>query len=177
MDGSLINLLDIILLAFLVITALAVVLIRNLLVSVILLGIFSLLMAAMYIVMGAPDVAITEAAIGAGISTLLLLAVLLLTGEQEKPSKHPLLPIILMGITGAALFLAVSSLPAFGDGTSAAATHVIPYYLSESSEEIGIPNVVTSILASYRGFDTMGEVFVVFTAGISVFMLLGKDDH
>lgn len=174
MDSSILALLDVILLAFLVVTALVVVLAHNLLVSTILLGIYSLLMAAMYLVMGAPDVAITEAAIGAGISTLLLLAVLLLTGEEEKPSKHPLLPIVLMVITGSALFAAVINLPEYGASDSAAATHVIPYYLTESRSEIDIPNVVTAILASYRGFDTMGEVFVVFTAGISVLMLLGK---
>ena len=38
----------------------------------------------------------------------------------------------------------------------------------------GIPNVVTSVLASYRGYDTLGEVTVIFTAGIAVLLLLGN---
>ena len=48
-----------------------------------------------------------------------------------------------------------------------------PEYLERSAEEIGIPNVVTSILASYRGYDTMGETAVIFTAGVGVLAMLG----
>ena len=53
-----------------------------------------------------------------------------------------------------------------------AQVHVAPHYLKESIEEIDVPNVVTSILASYRGFDTLGEVAVVFTAGIGVLLII-----
>ncbi len=48
-----------------------------------------------------------------------------------------------------------------------------PHYLEESEHEIGIPNVVTSVLASYRGYDTMGETTVIFTAMVGVLMLMG----
>jgi hypothetical protein len=44
--------------------------------------------------------------------------------------------------------------------------------MEHTREEIAIPNIVTAILASYRGFDTMGEVGVIFTAGISITALL-----
>ena len=37
-----------------------------------------------------------------------------------------------------------------------------------------MPNLVTAVLASYRGFDTLGEVTVVLTAGIGVLLLLGR---
>lgn len=161
------------LLSLLVVTAIAVSVIRNLLTATIILGIYSFLMAAMYLVLGAPDVAITEAAIGAGISTILFLAVLLLVGENEKASKHPILPLVVVFITGAMLIYAALDMPSFGDPDAIANTHLIPHYLEESGKEIGIPNVVTSILASYRGFDTLGEVFVIFTAGVSVLMLIG----
>jgi multicomponent Na+:H+ antiporter subunit B len=50
---------------------------------------------------------------------------------------------------------------------------VVPRYLEESGAEIGLPNVVTSVLASYRGYDTLGETTVIFTAGIGVLLLLG----
>ena len=49
-----------------------------------------------------------------------------------------------------------------------------PDYLARSVAETGIPNVVTSVLASYRGFDTLGETTVIFTAGIAVLMLLKR---
>ena len=55
-------------------------------------------------------------------------------------------------------------MPAFGDPNAPVHTHVAPRYIGESGEEVGIPNIVTSVLASYRGFDTLGEVTVVFTA-------------
>ena len=52
--------------------------------------------------------------------------------------------------------------------------HVVPRYIWESLGEVGIPNVVTSVLASYRGYDTLGEVTVIFTAAIGVMGLLGR---
>ena len=51
--------------------------------------------------------------------------------------------------------------------------HVAPRYIEESPKEIGIPNMVTAVLASYRGYDTLGETTVIFTAGIAVLALLG----
>jgi multicomponent Na+:H+ antiporter subunit B len=49
---------------------------------------------------------------------------------------------------------------------------VAPWYLEKTPEYIDIPNVVTAVLGSFRGYDTLGEVFVVFTAGIGVLFLL-----
>jgi multicomponent Na+:H+ antiporter subunit B len=50
--------------------------------------------------------------------------------------------------------------------------HVAPRYLAESLRETNVPNVVTSVLADYRGYDTLGETTVIFTAGIGVMLLL-----
>jgi multicomponent Na+:H+ antiporter subunit B len=61
----------------------------------------------------------------------------------------------------------------FGDPAAAAHNHVAPYYITQSPEQIGIPNMVASVLASYRGYDTLGEVVVVFAAVIGVIALLG----
>lgn len=166
---------DIVLLFLLLLTACAVLFIRDSLVSIILLGIFSLLMSAEYLVLGAPDVAITEAAVGAGISTLLLLCALSLVGKEEKPFSYGnVIPILVVLLTGVALFYAVSDMPVFGDPAAPANQHVAPHYITQSEHEIGIPNVVTSVLASYRGFDTFGETVVVMTAALSVWLLLGS---
>ncbi len=165
---------DITLLGLLVITAMALVISRELIVSTILLSVFSLLMALMYMIMGAPDVAITEAAIGAGISTLLFLATILLVGEKEAPKPRSILPILVMVLTGVALGYATLGLPDYGDPHSPANQHLGQYYISQNEAMAGIPNVVTGILASYRGYDTMGEVFVVLTAGLAVLMLLER---
>ena len=65
-------------------------------------------------------------------------------------------------------------MPLHGDPLAPANLHVAPRYIERSPTEIGIPNVVTSVLASYRGYDTLGEVGVIFTAGIGVLLLLGR---
>jgi multicomponent Na+:H+ antiporter subunit B len=65
-------------------------------------------------------------------------------------------------------------IPRFGDPANPVHQHVAPRYLEESGTEIGIPNVVTSVLASYRGYDTLGETAVIFTAGMGVLVLLGS---
>jgi multicomponent Na+:H+ antiporter subunit B len=63
-------------------------------------------------------------------------------------------------------------LPSLGDAMAPVHQHVAPRYLAESGSALHIPNVVTTVLASYRGFDTLGETIVVFTAGLGVLMLL-----
>ncbi len=45
---------------------------------------------------------------------------------------------------------------------------------SSSVVSASVPNMVTAVLASYRGYDTMGELAVIFTAGIGVMLLLGR---
>lgn len=166
---------DITLLAFLAVIAVALSRIRNLFAVIMLFGIFSLLSAGLFVVMDAADVAFTEAAVGAGISTVLMLATLALTkGFEEKKSAHrPWLPLLLVSITGATLIYGTFDLPAFGDPDAPAHTHVAERYIEEGMNETGVPNLVTAVLASYRGFDTLGEVAVIFTAGVGVLLLIG----
>ncbi len=73
----------------------------------------------------------------------------------------------------AALIYGTLDMPPFGAADNPVQTHVAPDYLQRTPVEIGIPNVVSAVLASYRGFDTLGEVVVVFTAAIAVLRLLG----
>ena len=166
---------DITLLAFLATIAVAVIRIRNLFAVIMLFGIFSLLSAGLFVVMDAGDVAFTEAAVGAGISTVLMLATLALTkGFEEKKSSHrPWLPLLLVIITGVTLVYGTFDLPSFGDPEAPAHTHVAERYIEQGMEETGVPNLVTAVLASYRGFDTLGEVAVIFTAGVGVLLLIG----
>ena len=169
-------LLDLVLLTFLAVSAVAIVRLRNLFAVIILFGIFSLLSAGLFVVLDAADVAFTEAAVGAGVSTVLMLATLALTGGRntELPPFHrPSLPLLLVLVTGAALIYGTWDIPGFGDPQAPVHAHVAPEYLVRGPVETGMPNVVTSVLASYRGFDTLGEVTVIFTAGIAVLLLLG----
>ena len=155
------------------VTAIAIVRLKRLLPVVMLFGIYSLLSAMIFVVLDAIDVAFTEAAVGAGVSTVFMLTTLVTTGRAEKPSRHsPLLPLSVVVVTGAALVWGTLDMPEFGNPANPVHHHVGDRYVAESPQEVGIPNMVTSVLASYRGYDTMGEVIVVFTALVGVLSLL-----
>ena len=194
---------------------------RSLFAAVMLSGIFSLLSAALFVLMDAVDVAFTEAAVGAGISTVLMMVVLNLTTDKESaPIQPKIFPLLVALITGGTLLYATGDMPGFGDGkapihaskitvsaedwkaplhknttvtvqdkfenlvtpesivdvdggkqvTLTAAEH----YVKESYGESHIPNIVTTVLGSYRGYDTLGETTVVLTAAIAVIMIIGR---
>lgn len=146
---------------------------RSLFGVVILSSIYSFIIASVMMVLDAVDVAMTEASVGAGVSTVVLLAALHLTKSVEmKPFRPNLIPLALALVVAALVVWGMLALPPFGVADAPIHLHVAPRYLSESVPETGVPNVVTSVLADYRGFDTLGETVVIFTAGIGVALLL-----
>ncbi len=154
------------------VTVLALMRVRNLFAVIVLSGIYSFLMATVLVALDAVDVAMTEAAVGAGISTVLLLGALhLCKSEEAKPAHKLWLPLVVSVSTGALLVYGALGLPAFADPDSPIHKNVVPRYMKN---EIQIPNVVTAVLASYRGYDTLGETTVVFTAGAGVIALLRR---
>ena len=164
------------LLGFLVVTAVGIIVLRDLLASVILLGLYSLVAAGAFVVMDAVDVAFTEAAVGAGISTILFLGTLSFTRHEQKKRGHDSLPaLVFVVITGMLLIYGTLDMPHYGSPTSPAQSHpeLAVRFLERSGDEVGPPNIVTSVLASYRGYDTLGETVVVFAAGIAVLSILG----
>ncbi len=157
-------------------TTLGIIRLRNLFSVVILSTIYSFLMATLLLIFDAVDVALTEAAVGAGISTVLMLTVLYYTKvNEEKPKFKSILPLIICLTVGGLLIYGTYGLPPFGASNTPIHTHISIQYLERSMSETGVPNVVTSVLASYRGFDTLGEVIVVFTAAIGVLSILKRD--
>jgi multicomponent Na+:H+ antiporter subunit B len=156
-------------------TVLLIVRMHGLFAVVMLGGIYSLMAAAMFVVLDAVDVAFTEAAVGAGISTVLLLGALALTKSEEKiTAQHRLLSLCIVLVTGVALIYGTLDMPPYGDPNAPIHQHVAPTYLADSEKKTTVPNVVTAVLASYRGYDTLGEVTVIFTAGVGVMVLLGR---
>lgn len=161
-------------LAFLAATGFAIVRLTDLFGVAMLSGIYSLLSAAIFVELDAVDVAFTEAAVGAGISTILMVGTLALTETKEAAGFHiSVRSLAVVVVTGMALLYGIQDLPLFADPGAPAHQHVAPYYITESGAEIGVPNIVTSVLASYRGYDTLGETTVIFTAGVGVAVLLG----
>lgn len=164
---------NIFLVSMMVVIAVMVLRTRRLFAAIVMTGAYSLISAAMFVNLDAVDVAFTEAAVGAGISTVLLLAAMARLPAEEKPVKRNQIgPIIIVAIVGVLLVTAVIALPPFGASDSPVHTHVGPRYLAESYSKLHIPNAVTTVLASYRGFDTLGETIVIFAAGLGVVLLL-----
>ena len=146
---------------------------RSVIFTVILSSAYSLVAALMFITLDAVDVAFTEASVGAGISTILFLsAMAYLPKEEEQNLNSQFFPAISCMVLGAILIWCSYDLPEIGLATAPIHLHIVPDYILGSKNDIGIPNIVTSILASYRGYDTFGETVVVFTAGIAVLALL-----
>lgn len=164
------------LLALLLATAVGIARMRSLYAAAMVSALFSLVLASLFVLLDAVDVAFTEAAVGAGISTVLFLTVIALTRSQEAQTPRRGRGII--GAVGALfcggmLVYASFDLPSFGDADSPIQRHpVTTAYVEDSQHEIGIPNLVTNVLASYRGFDTLGELAVIFTAGTAVLLIL-----
>jgi len=75
---------------------------------------------------------------------------------------------------GALLILAAEDFPRWGDAHAPANDYLSPYYIEKSLEETAVPNIVTAVLADYRGYDTMFETTVIFCAGITVLTLLRR---
>ncbi|MEO8545379.1 MAG: DUF4040 domain-containing protein [Betaproteobacteria bacterium] len=164
-----------VLLVLMAVTVYIIVRSRNLFGVVILGGIYSFFMATVLVAMDAVDVAMTEASVGAGISTVLLLGALYLCkSEEARQMRKPWVPLGVSVAVAAVLVYGTLGLPEFSDPDAPIHRHVVPRYLNQSKQEVDVPNVVTAVLASYRGYDTLGETTVVFTAGAGVIALLRR---
>ena len=94
--------------------------------------------------------------------------------KEEESISSEFIPALSCVILGGILIWCSFDLPEIGQLTAPIHQHIAPEYIKGSKEDIGIPNIVTSVLASYRGYDTFGETIVVFTAGVAVLALLEK---
>ncbi|MEU8802916.1 DUF4040 domain-containing protein [Spirillospora sp. NPDC048819] len=172
---DLLVLMNVSLFALLLATALAVTRLRALYEATMLTALAGLLSASLFVSLDALDVAITEAAVGTGITTVLFLGALALTRSRETvtPRRKLWSGGAVAVLLGATLLYAAQDLPTFADPDTPVQTHPVGHtYLHGSQEDIGIPNTVAAVLASYRGYDTLGELVVIFTAGITVPLLL-----
>lgn len=164
-----------ILFSLLLATAVVIARLKDLFAAAMLTGIFSLLSAGLFTLMDAVDVAFTEAAVGAGVSTILILGTLSMTSRTEDQQPVRLLPFVVVLVTGAVLVAGTFDMPAYGDPGAPIHQHALYKGFIESTARDfeHIPNVVTVILASFRGYDTFGETTVVFAAAVGVFLLMG----
>lgn len=190
---------DLCLLSLIAALAIAAIEVRNLFAAAMFAGIYSLVMALEWTALHAMDVAFTEAAVGAGISTVLLIGALVHVGREEKKPRRvvDLRGLAIVLVTGGFLVYGTLDMPAFGDPQAPVHTHRVVRILDQQVGKVGaepetvaamradprdvaddfdghVPNTVTSLLASYRGYDTMFETGVILIAGVSMMLLLQR---
>jgi multicomponent Na+:H+ antiporter subunit B len=169
-----------VLLTFALASALATVVLRDVLAAIVAFAAYSLGLALVWVVLRAPDVALTEAAIGAGVTTVLFLLTITRTvrpTENVAKLKSIHWPsLLLVGLLGAMLLWTVPAIPAVGaDAVAWNYDEVSQHYLDNAYDDTHVENVVTAVLAAYRGFDTFGEAVVVFAAGVAVLAILKEE--
>lgn len=167
-----------IMLLFLIAITICIIFVRNILAIMIIYCAFSFAAMILYMFSGAPDVAFTEAVIGV-ISTLYFVVALRSTQRHAKrftnKRKASFVLGVILTITILVIFsLIVDRLPSIGDPTSAPNMHIAKYYIENGEPLTEAPNLVTEILADFRGFDTMLETTVMFLAGMAVCLILSN---
>jgi multicomponent Na+:H+ antiporter subunit B len=170
---------DLFVLTLIVICGFATIMVKDLLSAAIIFGAYSFLMCLLWTEMGAVDVAFTEASVGAGVSTILFIATAFQTTRKVKSRKKGRIFAKIVGLTAAVimgliLLAAQNNFPGFADPSSPASLHLSPYFITKTLIDTAVPNMVTSVLADYRGFDTMFETAVIFTAGLAVIAILRR---
>ena len=166
--------------AFVVLTALFTALARDVLAAVIIFGAYSLGMAALYTFYRAPDVAMTEAAISAGVTTVLLLLTLAKTTRIDHEAAFESVNLPAAGAVGllfGGLLLTMGDIPAVGSSDAPIWSNpdVSQWYIAQTYAETHVENSVMAVLAAFRGFDTFGEAVVVFAAGIAALIVLHRE--
>jgi multicomponent Na+:H+ antiporter subunit B len=168
---------ELVLVVLVLVTALATTLVKDLISAVFILGSYSFFLALVWAWLGAVDLAFVEAVVGAGLSTVFLLLTLSQVRREDTVIKHtppPRLAFLALVPVGLLLLYAAADLPAFGAAAPPASVHVAPFYVENSLAHSRTPNVVTSILMDYRGFDTLIETCVIFAAGVASAAVLRK---
>lgn len=151
---------------------------NNLLTLTVLMSCFSLLIGGCYLVMDAPDVTMTEVALGSALSGCVMLNMIKHTGACcNKPSLARIIwAIILCSLFVVILSFVCLELPVFGSIATPLQAGSASYYISNNALDIEIPSFVAAILASYRGFDTLGETSVILIAGLAVMFITSRID-
>ena len=170
---------EVVLVVFVVSAALAATLLRDILAAVMAFAAYSLGMSIIWIVLQAPDVALTEAAVGAGVMTILFLLALANTSRPSTDrlfeSISPKTAIVVLAFV-AVMATTVPALPAIGGADNPVVYgEVSQYYLDNAYDQTQVHNAVTAVLAGYRGLDTLGEAVVVFVAGIATLSVLRRE--
>lgn len=160
-------------------TMLALARVRNLYAVMILMGAYSALIAVGFALLGAVDVSFTEVVVGSSISSILLMLLLKRVNTRElRLASYPkrIVGALVALALGGLLFYGAGALEPYSSAESVTNTHVAPYYIANSVNDMRTPNLVTAVLADYRAFDTLIEATVVLTAALACMLIAGVRD-
>lgn len=165
---------NILLILFIFATAVAAVYASDLVSAVFLLGAYSFFLSILWTALDAVDVSFTEAVVGVGASTIFLILGLFQTKHwvvaRKASGRHYQAAFAVLAL-GVLLLWGSQDLPIFGDVLSAPNQHVSPFYLQNALQDSHTPNAVTAVVVDYRGFDTLIETTVIFTAGVACLLI------
>ena len=163
----------IILTIFMIAAALVAVFTRWLISSVVAVGAVGFLVAIAFLLMGAPDLAITQVVV----EIISLVILVRATIDRDTTVSNYRVEIFAFGamavVIAVLLVFSTATLLAihpFGKATLPVAQH----YLDNALKETGAANVVTSVVLDYRAYDTLGEATVIFVAIVGALALLRK---
>jgi multisubunit Na+/H+ antiporter MnhB subunit len=167
-----------ILVALMIIPAVVAVETRHLLSSIVCLGAVGFLVAIAFLLLGAPDIAITQVVVEILSLIILIRAtierdVTAISGEREffgmVTTVAMVVLLLVFGVRVAADLPAFGKavMDRFGDTPSGV-------YVAEGLRQTGAANIVTAIILDYRGYDTLGEATVLFCAILGAVTLLRR---
>ncbi|MFO7914812.1 MAG: hydrogen gas-evolving membrane-bound hydrogenase subunit E [Candidatus Krumholzibacteriales bacterium] len=146
---------------------------RNLLSSVISVGVVGFCLSIVFLMLGAPDIAITQVVVEILILVILIRATITTDNtsiEKHKDTFAVVTSLIFFGLFLIFAFLAVQEIHQFGNPLM----RVSEKYLETGAEETGATNIVTSVLLDFRAYDTIGEATVLFTSIVGAFVILRR---
>ncbi len=159
-------------LSFMIIASIAALEIKDILSSIVAIGVVGLGVSIAFLFLQAPDLAIVQFLFEIFALIILVRAFLRKDYHKEDPAK---INKILTGITVVTLisiFLysvpALNHLPPFGKPLMTTSQ----YYIDNSAKDTGAANFVASIILDYRAYDTLGELTVLFTAILGALTIL-----
>lgn len=145
---------------------------KDLLSAVIAIGVVGLGLSIIFLLLGAPDIAITQVVVEVIVVTVLIRASTQ-TGRKESEGARAGLPSVIVGallllvVLGFTL-MAFGRLPAFGEATLGPSA----WYLANAKDLTGATNVVTAVLLEFRAYDTLGEATVILASVVGVLAVL-----
>jgi len=167
-----------VLLIAMLVAALVAIEIKDLLAAAVALGIVGFSVAIMFILLQAPDLAIVQIVVET-LTVVFFAAVILRTTNIDttvagRPSRELVFPTVVY-VTFGIVFLilagrALAELPFFGSPTMLVGKE----YIALGLEKTGASNVVASVILDFRGYDTLGEVTVLFTAVVGVLTVMRR---